>query len=132
MSETIRFDLFRGIAAKAMFKLSDVLSYGAKKYSPNGWHLVSPQEHLNHALTHAFAWLAGDTGEDHVSHFHCRAMMFAATMEDPRWTQDCLPQKETYGEMLNRHHKEIQEFKKVKEHSEKEFFEEFWMQRDKS
>lgn len=84
-STPFRFDLLRGIAAKAMFKLAGVLDYGARKYADDNWHNVSPQDHLNHALTHAFAWLAGDKKEDHVSHFHCRALMFAATLEDPRW-----------------------------------------------
>jgi hypothetical protein len=127
-----RFDLLRGIASKAMFKLAGVLEHGAKKFSEDNWHNVSPQEHMNHALTHAFAWLAGEKQDDHVSHFHCRALMFAATLEDSKWATPLGPsvkmadvsdlKKETYGEMLNRHHKESQEFGKVKEVSEKEFF----------
>jgi len=79
-----RFDLLRGIAAKVIMKLAGVLKHGSK-YGEDNWHNISPQEHINHAQTHLFAWLSGDDQDDHVSHFVCRAVMFAATLEDPRW-----------------------------------------------
>lgn len=82
-----RFDLFQGIAAKALFILAGVLSYGAKKYGDNNWHKISPKEHLNHALVHAFAWLRGDKQDDHAGHFLCRAFMFVAALQDSRWNE---------------------------------------------
>jgi len=79
-----RFDLMRGILATVLLKLAGVLKHGSK-YGEDNWHNISPQEHINHALTHLFSWLQGDDQDDHVSHFVCRASMFAATLEDPRW-----------------------------------------------
>lgn len=71
-----RFDL---IDAPAMFKLAEVLAYGATKYEPNNWRKIDPQDHLNHALQHLFAFQAGDRSDDHLGHALCRVMMLVAT-----------------------------------------------------
>lgn len=66
----VRFDL---IDAKAMFEMAKVLDYGARKYGANNWRLISIEDHLNHLLMHTFAYLSGDTSDDHLSHILCRA-----------------------------------------------------------
>jgi dATP/dGTP diphosphohydrolase len=66
----VRFDL---IDAKAMFAMAGVLDHGAKKYGANNWRLIPVEDHLNHLLMHTFAYLAGDTTDDHLSHILCRA-----------------------------------------------------------
>ena len=73
----LRFDLVDG---PAMFALAKVLSYGAEKYGADNWRNIPARDHLNHALTHAYAWLAGDRQDQHLEHFLCRAM-FAVAME---------------------------------------------------
>ncbi|MFA5151497.1 MAG: dATP/dGTP diphosphohydrolase domain-containing protein [Clostridia bacterium] len=63
---------------KAMFRLSEVLYKGVNKYERDNWRKISAEEHLNHALAHAYAWMAKDGQDDHAGHFFCRAMMFLA------------------------------------------------------
>jgi hypothetical protein len=61
---------------KTMFKLAEIFGYGAKKYSKDNWRLIPPDEHLDHMLTHLYAYLDGDKQDDHLGHFICRAIMF--------------------------------------------------------
>lgn len=75
----VRFDL---IDAKAMFRLAAILDYGAKKYTPNNWRLIPIDDHLNHALTHIFGYLAGDTQDDHLGHAFCRLMFALGVTKD--------------------------------------------------
>jgi hypothetical protein len=71
---------FTLIDSKAIFKLAEILKYGADKYEIDNWKLIPAREHLNHALTHAFAYLDGDDQDEHAAHFFCRAMMFLAKL----------------------------------------------------
>lgn len=66
----VRFDL---IDAKALFKMAEVLHEGAKKYGEDNWRLIPIEEHLNHMIMHAYAYLAGDRSDEHLSHIMCRA-----------------------------------------------------------
>lgn len=72
-----RFDL---IDSKALFKLAAALHEGGVKYGDENWRKVPIRHQLNHALTHIFAYLAGDTQEEHLSHAFTR-MMFATALE---------------------------------------------------
>ncbi len=71
-----RFDL---IDPDAILSLSEVLAYGAEKYAPDNWRLIPSRDHFNHMMIHYYAWLKGDTTDDHLGHFFCRAMMVYAT-----------------------------------------------------
>jgi hypothetical protein len=73
-----RFDL---IDPGAVFKLAGVLYEGSIKYEDENWRMVSAREHLNHALCHIYAYLAGDRQEEHLSHAFCRLMMAVALEE---------------------------------------------------
>jgi hypothetical protein len=73
-----RFDL---LDAKSMFKLAEVLAYGATRYAPDNWRGISASDHYNHLMQHLFAWKAGDTQDDHLGHALCRAMMLCAVAE---------------------------------------------------
>ncbi len=66
-----RFDLIDGSALAAV---AQVLKEGADKYGEGNWELLPIQDHLNHLLMHAYAYLAGDTKDDHLSHIACRAI----------------------------------------------------------
>jgi hypothetical protein len=71
---------FDALDPKAMFAMCQVLLEGRRKYgNDENWRKVPPKEHLNHLLVHAFAWMAGDTSDEHLSHIMCRAMFLYAT-----------------------------------------------------
>ncbi len=67
----VRFDLVDG---KAMFAMCSVLHEGAEKYGANNWRKINIDDHLNHLIMHAYAWLSGDQTDEHLSHIMCRAM----------------------------------------------------------
>ena len=62
-----------------VINIAKVLREGAEKYRPNNWRLIPEEEHINHALNHIMADLAGDTQDDHINHALCRLMMAYAT-----------------------------------------------------
>lgn len=68
-----RADLF---PPGAFLAVSRILEEGAKKYGDKNWHPIEANSHLNHALTHIFAYLADDTSDEHAEHAACRIMMF--------------------------------------------------------
>lgn len=70
-----RFDLVDG---PAMFKMAEVLAVGAEKYGVNNWRGIPVEDHLNHMIAHAYAWLAGDHSDEHLSHVCCRAIFAQA------------------------------------------------------
>lgn len=70
-----RFDLLDPIV---MFRLAKVIGLGAEKYGDDNWSRISVEDHLNHAVQHIYAWLAGDAQEDHLGHALCRVVLAAA------------------------------------------------------
>lgn len=73
-----RFDLIPG---SSMRRLASILDYGAGKYGENNWHGLELSDHINHALEHLFAYLEGNTSEDHLGHAMTR-MIFAVWKEE--------------------------------------------------
>lgn len=63
------------LPAKATLEVAAVLHAGAEKYGPDNWRQIPTRDHINHALTHLFAFLAGDCSDAHLSHAACRALM---------------------------------------------------------
>lgn len=76
-----RCDLFDG---RAMLELGKVLKRGADKYGIDNWRQIPEHEHVNHALTHLFGWLACDKQDDHLEHAFCRLMMAVAIKHTPQ------------------------------------------------
>lgn len=72
-----RFDL---LGRNAIFVIARVLAEGAAKYGDTNWLGIPTTDHLNHALGHIFAHLAGDRSDDHLGHAFTRLFM-AVEME---------------------------------------------------
>ena len=72
-----RFDLIDG---PALFEMASVLHKGAEKYGANNWRMIPVEDHLNHLIMHAYAYLSGDRTDEHLSHIMCRSM-FAQAVE---------------------------------------------------
>lgn len=73
---------FHLIDPDAILKLAEVLQYGASRYERDNWRKIPAEEHFNHMMIHYYAWLEGDTTDDHLGHFFCRAMMLYATARE--------------------------------------------------
>ena len=69
----------------AMFQAAEVARHGADKYGEKfgdrNYVKIDSKSHLNHALQHIFAYLAGDTSDNHLAHALVR-MMFAVDMDN--------------------------------------------------
>lgn len=74
-----RFDL---LDAKSIFAIAEILHYGTnvRKYPANNWRSISVGDNLNHVLMHIFAYMDGDTQDEHLKHALTR-MMFAVGVE---------------------------------------------------
>lgn len=69
---------FHLLPTSAVFAAAEVAAYGANKYnetfSQRNYTKISTEEHINHAIQHLYAYLAGDTTDDHLGHAIVRAM----------------------------------------------------------
>lgn len=71
---------FHLLPTSALFDAAKVCKEGADKYGETlldrNYTKISTEDHLNHALQHIYAFLAGDTQDDHLGHAMVR-LMFA-------------------------------------------------------
>ena len=77
----LRFDL---IDTKAIFALANVLHTGEVRYGKDNWRKIDTESHLNHALSHIFAFLAGDKQDNHLAHGLCRLVMAIGVEEEDK------------------------------------------------
>ena len=89
-----RFDL---VDAQAMFAMCEILHTGAEKYGVDNWRDIPVHHHLNHLIMHAYAWLAGDSSDDHLAHALCRAM-FAVVAPSGEMGEVCALFKQKAGD----------------------------------
>lgn len=64
------------LPAAAVLMISKTLKDGADRYGVDNWRGIPVSDHVNHALVHLFAYLAGDVQDDHLGHAACR-LLFA-------------------------------------------------------
>lgn len=69
---------FHMIPISSIFAAANTLAYGAKKYGETfdnrNYTKISTEDHINHAVQHLYAFLAGDTQDDHLGHAIVRCM----------------------------------------------------------
>jgi hypothetical protein len=82
MAEGVKYDggkpMPRLLPPSALLAISRVLTFGAKKYSPDNWkHVVGAKErYLDAMLRHILAYNSGEildqeSGENHLAHAGC-------------------------------------------------------------
>lgn len=69
---------FHMIPVSSVLAAAEVCAYGAKKYGETignrNYTKIPTEEHINHAIAHMYAYLAGDKTDDHLGHAIVRAM----------------------------------------------------------
>jgi 5'(3')-deoxyribonucleotidase len=75
-----RFDL---VDPTVLFALAEILATGAAKYGEWNWRRIGVNDNLNHALSHIYAYLAGDHQDDHLGHAFCRLMFAKSCADNP-------------------------------------------------
>lgn len=64
----------------ATLSVANVLHGGVDKYGVDNWRGIPVNDHLNHAITHIFAFLAGDKREANLPHAAAR-VLFALELQ---------------------------------------------------
>lgn len=59
---------FVSMGPNALLAMAAITYEGAKTHGVNNWLGGDVNDHLNKALTHIYAHLAGDTSDDHIGH----------------------------------------------------------------
>jgi hypothetical protein len=65
---------FHTMPVRAVMSLAQLQTEGDKKYGAHDWRGISVEDHVNHAITHLMAWLAGDRSDNHLQHGAWRAI----------------------------------------------------------
>lgn len=71
-----RFDL---LPCESLFAISKTIAEGSKKYGEHNYLFIKTDDHINHALAHVFAYLAGDLQDEHLCHAATRLIMALET-----------------------------------------------------
>ena len=69
---------FHMLPVSSVLAAAEVCAYGAKKYGETvrnrNYTKIPTEEHINHAIAHMYAYLAGDRQDSHLSHAIVRCM----------------------------------------------------------
>lgn len=77
-SQSTALYAFTSLDPHALFRVAGTAAAGDQKYGVDNWRGISERDHVNHALTHIYAHLAGDQTDDHLAHAACRMLMALA------------------------------------------------------
>ena len=84
---------FTPLPTAAVFEAAKVVKQGAEKYgedfSNRNYTKIPTISHINHAISHLYSYLAGDTSDEHLAHALVR-VMFAVDC-DKRDHEDASP-----------------------------------------
>lgn len=80
----------RLLPAAAVLHVSKILKEGADTYKDAdransleaNWRFIHRYEHVEHAMTHLLAHLAGDTSDDHLGHAATRLLFALETVDE--------------------------------------------------
>jgi Domain of unknown function (DUF5664) len=94
--------LFTDLDARALFHMAQVMAEGNAKYGPADvqWRRIDLNDHINHALAHLFAFLAGDGTDDHLGHAACRVMGALQKHLEARDNSTVLAHAAAFGDSL--------------------------------
>lgn len=70
---------FHLIPPVAISKVAEVLHGGMIDHGRDNWRKAGAEEHVNRAIAHLYAFLAGDTQDDHLAHAACRVLFAMET-----------------------------------------------------
>lgn len=80
-----RFDILPPLA---IADVAEVMAVGAIKYGIDNWKSLPAESHLNHAMQHIFAYIAGDTQEgdviEHARHVATRILFWLNCLEETK------------------------------------------------
>lgn len=76
------YSFAEGFPAGAICDVAAVVKHGKEKYGPDNWRKIPRKDHLDHALTHLFAYIAGDEQDDHLEHAACRLLFALETRNE--------------------------------------------------
>lgn len=74
---------FTSVDPLALLRMAQIQQQGDRKYGPDNWRRIDSESHINHALAHLFAYLAGDESDDHLGHAAVRITFALATTLRP-------------------------------------------------
>lgn len=69
---------FTSIDPLALLQVAQIQRGGDDKYGKDNWRLLPVETHINHALSHLFGYLAGDSSDDHLGHAAVRTLFALA------------------------------------------------------
>lgn len=80
---------FHLIDPEFLLAIAERMKFGeVKGYERDNWKNIDCEDHFNHMLVHYYAWLTGNTEDDHLAGMITRCMMLYATAKQNKDSKD--------------------------------------------